>query len=126
MKKLLLFSFFLFMSPALFAQSPSQPQQYIFSDIVSGRSPGLFNSKVSIKVDFGQRTKYFEDNRMRDPRTGELIIFNSIVDALNFMSAEGWELVQVYVEVGENTSRTHYLMKKPIEEADAEEANGLY
>ena len=57
---------------------------------------------------------------MRDSRTGELIIFNSIVDALNFMSAEGWELVQVYVEVGENTSCTHYLMKKPVEEADVE------
>ena len=126
MKMLLLFSFFLFMSPALFAQSTSQPQQYIFCDIVSGRSPGLFNSKVSIRVDFGQRTKFFEDNRMRDPRTGELIIFNSIVDALNFMSAEGWELVQVYVEVWENTSSSHYLMKKAVEEVDAGEAEELY
>ena len=126
MKKLLLFTFFLFMSTLLFAQSPSQAQQYIFCDIVSARSPGLLNSKITISVDFGQRTKLLDDNRMRDPRSGQLIIFNSIVDALNFMSAQGWELVQVYVEVCESTSSSHYLMKKPVEEPDPEEVDELY
>ena len=38
-----------------------------------------------------------QDDRIRNEETGELIRFNSMIDALNYMTEKGWEFVQAYV-----------------------------
>ena len=100
-----LFLLGLLLLPAI-AFSQDAPK-FIYCEIVAtGKN---FSSEVTIEVDFGQRIKVFEDNRMKD-ETGKARVFKSTVDALNFMSKDSWEFVQAYV-VPETSSYsgTHYL-----------------
>lgn len=73
----------------------------------------LFKGKVTIDIDFGQRDKGLntKDRKVLD-ENGKNIFFNSMVDALNFMSKNGYEFVQAYTVASENTSTIYYLMKK--------------
>jgi hypothetical protein len=76
----------------------------------------LLSNKVTVQIDFGQITKFFSDNRYKDPTTGKPVIFNSMIDALNFMGKDGWEFVQAYIVTeGSGTSSQnvyHFLLKK--------------
>lgn len=56
----------------------------------------FLSTKVTVQVDFGQQTKFFSDNRLVDEK-GEVIVFNSMVDAMNYMGTMGWEFEQAYV-----------------------------
>lgn len=79
--------------------------------------------KVIVTVDFGQ-TSLFSDNRLVD-ENGDVLKFNSMVDAMNYMGALGWEFEQAYVvthSYGKNSSSVyHWLLSKPY----AEEGAGL-
>lgn len=54
----------------------------------------LFSTKVTVTVDFGQNQ--WQNNKLVD-ETGKNIVFNSMVDAMNFMGKLGWEFEQAYV-----------------------------
>ena len=73
----------------------------------------LFSTKVNIEIDFGQRNKVFntKDTRIVD-ENGKNVIFNSMIDALNFMSKNGYEFVQAYAFAVDNQNVYHYLMRK--------------
>ena len=50
----------------------------------------ILTNKVAVKVDFGQEADFrYKDSRLVD-ENGEDIIFNSIVDAANYMAKRGW------------------------------------
>ena len=76
----------------------------------------LFSTKVTVAIDFGQERKLFSDNRYKDPETGKPYVFNSMIDALNFMGKNRWELVQAYIITEGSGSTTqnvyHFLLKK--------------
>lgn len=58
----------------------------------------LLSTKLTIKIDFGQENKLFssyKDTRVKDAN-GKNMISNSIIDALNFMTKNGYEFVQAY------------------------------
>lgn len=73
------------------------------------------SKRVTVQIDFGQFTKLFSDKRYKDPTTGKLVIFNSMIDALNFMGKSQWEFVQAYIITeGSGTSTQnvyHFLLK---------------
>lgn len=74
----------------------------------------LFSNKVTIEIDFGQENKLFssdKDTRIKDIN-GKNMVFNSMIDALNFMSANGYEFVQAYVLAKDNQTAYHYLLRK--------------
>lgn len=74
----------------------------------------LFSDKVSVKIDFGQNTKYFsskEEMFIKD-KDETRIKFNSMVDALNFLSRNGFQFVQAYAITIGNQNVYHYLMRK--------------
>ena len=52
--------------------------------------------KVTIEVDYGQEQKLFERTAAVKNGNGDLRLFNSIADALNYMGSLGWRLVQVF------------------------------
>lgn len=92
---------------------------FVYCEIVGYQK--LLSNKVTIRIDFGEHMKAFANNRLTDPTTGKPRVFNSMVDALNFMGKEGWEFVQAYnVPVGD-VNYFHYMMKKPF--ADLDEAD---
>jgi hypothetical protein len=125
MKKSLLLFLCTLLCAASFAQdSITKPgaSKYAYCQIVgTGR---LLSNKVTIEIDFGQFRSVWEDNRLKDPKTGDRIIFNSMIDALNFMGNQGWEFVQAYAFAIPNSGNVyHYLLKKQkkiIEEEEKE------
>ena len=76
-------------------------------------SAKLFSQKVNINIDFGQENKVFKakDTQIRDAN-GKLTTFNSMIDALNFMSKCGYEFVDAYTLTVSNQNVYHYLLKK--------------
>jgi hypothetical protein len=90
-KKLFLLVAVLCCAISSFAQELKAPD-YVYCEL--SESPRLFSAKVNIQIDFGQERALFRDNRFRDEETGRIKKFNSFIDALNYMSAEGWELAQ--------------------------------
>ena len=93
-------------------------KQFDYCELVG--TSGITGARTTVKIDFGQRTKIFEDTRLKGP-DGRAIRFNSMIDALNFMGSDGWELVQVYTT--STTSATtpvttsvtyHYLLKREV------------
>ena len=70
---------------------------------------------TTVEADFGQAKGGFHDSRLKDQQTGKVITFNSIVDALNYMGNQGWELVDTYQEKVENRIVHHWILKKRIE-----------
>lgn len=74
----------------------------------------LFSNKLSIEIDFGQENKFFssdKDTRVKDAN-GKNMIFNSMIDALNFMTKNGYEFVQAYAFATNNQNVYHYLLRK--------------
>ncbi len=79
----------------------------------------LLSTKVTVQVDFGQQTKLFSDNRLVDEK-GNVITFNSMVDAMNYMGTLGWEFEQAYVVTvgggGTASNVYHWLLSKYVGE----------
>jgi uncharacterized membrane protein len=91
--------------------------KFVYCEIVGTEK--LLSTKVTITVDFGQKMKFFADNRMKD-ETGKPLVFNSMIDALNFMGKQGWEFAQAYTITISSQNVYHFLMKKPFDELDDE------
>ena len=73
----------------------------------------IFSQKLNIQIDFGQENRGFnsKDTEIRD-RDGKAVPFNSMIDALNFMSKNGYDFVDSYSIVNSNDSTIYYLLKK--------------
>jgi hypothetical protein len=73
----------------------------------------IFSTKLTIQIDFGQHDKVFrtKDTQVKD-LDGKLMIFNSMVDAMNFFGTNGYEFEQAYVVTVSNSNIYHYLMRK--------------
>lgn len=75
----------------------------------------ILNNKVTVFIDFGQENKSFSynDNRIKD-ENGQVMKFNSMIDALNFFSKNGYEFINAYAVTMQNANVYHYLLKKKI------------
>jgi hypothetical protein len=79
-------------------------------------TPKLLGNKLTIQIDFGQENKLFKarDTQLKDS-TGKTLTLNSMIDALNFMSKNGYEFVFAYatqVAINSNTFTNYYLLKR--------------
>lgn len=109
--------FLLFLLLALIAQNLSARK--VFAELL-GHQKGLFTNKVKVTVDFGQNVSFWRPGDMTivDKDTGKDVVFNSMVDAMNFMGKCGWEFVQAYVITEGNQNVYHWLMTKDVESDD--------
>ncbi len=75
----------------------------------------FMSNKVNVNIDFGQKTKFFagsdKETVLKDA-DGKRIEFNSMIDALNFMSNNGYEYEDAYVITTQNQNVYHYVLKK--------------
>ena len=115
-KTLLSITFFLI---ALFV---ANAQGKIYCELVGTQR--LLSTKVTVEVDFGQQSKFINinDNRLVDEK-GQVVVFNSMVDAMNYMGELGWEFEQAYVVTfgsgSSSSSVYHWLLSKYVgEEGD--------
>ncbi len=116
MKRLVVILFFLSAGIASYGQSDpivdtTGVAQYSYCEIVG--TGKILSKKVTVELDFGQASKLIQDNRYKDPATGKAVVFNSMVDALNFMGKSGWEFVQAYtIGDSQNGYVYHFMLKK--------------
>lgn len=73
----------------------------------------LLSNKLTIHIDYGQEQKIFDvkDTPVLDDQ-GNKVEFQSMMDALNFMSKFGYEYVDAYVLTAGNGLVYYYVMKK--------------
>ena len=112
-KTLLILTMILGVIPAFCQEKPidSSTTKFNYCEIVV--TSDLMKMKIKIEIDFGQQRNYAPDNLYKDPSTGKLMVFNSIVDALNYMGKDGWEFVQEYTEGDRQIGVIyHFLLKK--------------
>lgn len=78
----------------------------------------LLSTKVSISVDFGQEWSFWKDKRSLKDESGKRLQFNSVIDALNYMSSQGWDFVNAYSLTVGQQNVLHYVMKRDLTEED--------
>ena len=76
---------------------------HVYCEITAHHLPTHRNNGVLF--DFGQKTEVLKYNYLTDA-AGNRLLFNSGIEALNYMVCRGWELVQAYTS-GEENSLTH-------------------
>lgn len=80
-------------------------------------SPEPFSTKFTVLVDFGQSSKVLSNkSQVIKNDQGESIVFNSVIDGLNFFDKLGYDLIEVYmVDVGDRKLH-RFLLKKRVDE----------
>jgi hypothetical protein len=73
----------------------------------------LFKTKVKIEIDFGQKQNYWKRDWLLD-KNGQAIIFNTMVDAVNYMAEYGWHLHSTMLLSHGNQLVYHFVMEKKI------------
>src|SRR5690606_23634445 len=81
----------------------------------------FLSTKVTIEVDFGQAWSFWKDKRSLKDENGKRLNFNSVIDALNYMSSEGWEFVNAYAVTVSSQNVYHYVMKRNLTDEEKEE-----
>ena len=116
----ILFIVLVIASLSSFSQDTTKVEQYC-KLVAQAR---LLSNKVTIDVDFGEERKFFSgDKRMRDEVTGKLKKFNSLTDALNYMGAEGWMLVNAFpITANGGQQLYHFYFRKLFSKADVLQA----
>lgn len=110
MKQLLIIAGLISGSLSLFAQETPRTEEYCEFTLDAG--PLGSRGRCVVRLDRGQPPAPWPNgvDRVRDEQ-GNLILFNSAVDALNYMNGYGWKLV----DVRSDSSDTYYLMRRQID-----------
>ncbi len=99
----------------LFASSfaMSQKPYKVFCELLG--TGKLMSTKVIVTVDFGQKTSIYNTYKQKlVDDNGKSIEFNSMIDAMNYMSKSGWVFEQAY-HVGVNGQNViHWLLSKEV------------
>lgn len=74
----------------------------------------LFKKTVYIEIDFGDQKQV---KSLKHPDTGKTWVFNSPIDALNFLGKQGWEVITVHHQ--EAYPRNRYLLKRNVARTNA-------
>tara|TARA_B100001057_G_C22428328_1_gene786412 strand:+ start:128 stop:664 length:537 start_codon:yes stop_codon:yes gene_type:complete len=72
----------------------------------------FLSKKVNISIDFGQKSNFFSFEPFVKDSNGKKIVFNSMIDALNFMYENGYEFKTAYTLTVGNQNVYHFLLKK--------------
>jgi len=114
-KSIYIFCLFIVWNISSYAQTvnnvPIKDIDVEYIQIVGTARP--FSNKISIVLDFGQTSRFLnaKENHVRDDE-GNLVIFNSMIDALNFFSTNGYEFKHAYAISVANQNVYHYLLKR--------------
>lgn len=123
MKKLIISFFAAIMTFAAMAQDKAPHTAY--AELV-GTQKGLFSRKVTVTVDLGQAVSFWKaskDAKIVD-EDGKDIVFNSMVDAMNYMGARGWKFLQAY-NISEGSQNVYrWLLAKEVSD-ESEITSGL-
>ena len=109
MKKVIFLNISICIASILFAQ----PRK-VYCEIHQATKGMGLTTKTNIVVNFGQVNKFTSNHKLVD-ESGKPISFESMVDALNYMAAQGWDFVQAY-NMGNNA--TAFILSKELQEGE--------
>jgi hypothetical protein len=114
---LIVASLFTFSSHAQQSAISKTIEQYCSLNVM----PRLLSNKVNIDVDYGSARKLFsfKDNRVKDD-DGKAKKFNTAIEALNYMSSQGWKLVNAMAITEGGSAVYRYILKREIEVTEEE------
>jgi hypothetical protein len=85
----------------------------------------IFSNKITIDIDFGEgRSMFsFKDTRIKDELSGKVRKFKSTVDALNYLGAKGWKLLNAFpvsesAGLGGTQNIYHFFFVKTFDRSD--------
>ncbi|MBN1651369.1 MAG: hypothetical protein JW857_08575, partial [Bacteroidales bacterium] len=90
----------------VYSQTP--PKKTIYCQI---NERSVLSDKTIIEIDLGQKQSGLITSSCIVDKDGNVVKFNSIVDALNFMGELGWEFCQTYKDNEINV----FLLKQTVE-----------
>jgi hypothetical protein len=118
MKKLLVLIIVLFSYGKSFSQADTTKIEQYCAVVAT---PRLLSSRVTIDIDYGERRSVWNDNRLKTEE-GKVKKFNTVIDALNYMGNNGWQLVNAFpISTGTNTYVYHYVFRKLFLRSEAGE-----
>ena len=77
------------------------------------RAQPRLNGRYVVSIDFGQQQQLVSRNLFRDA-AGKAVEFNSAMDALNWLNAQGWELASTFVLVDDGDSVAYYVLRRRL------------
>ena len=90
--------------------SEANSTKYVYCEMIDSGG-----ANVTISVDYGQEKNHWKGNTLKDEQTGKARVFNTTVDALNYLGEDGWELVNVYITSNpHNLTTNHWIFKKKV------------
>ncbi|MCM1151817.1 MAG: hypothetical protein NC209_07520 [Alistipes sp.] len=95
---------------------PARIPDYLYCEIVCSHLPVTGGN--SVIFDVGQKIGYWRYEILNDAE-GRAYLFNSGIQALNYMTSRGWEFVQAYTS-GEKHNKTHFLLRIASDELPEE------
>ncbi|MBK6990408.1 MAG: hypothetical protein IPH34_00660 [Chitinophagaceae bacterium] len=109
MNKVLTICIALFFSLQSFSQQDSTTIEQYCAVVAT---PRLLSTKVTINIDYGESRSVWKDNRLKTEE-GKVKKFNTVIDALNYMGNNGWQLVNAFpVSTGTNSFVYNYVFRK--------------
>lgn len=110
MKKIILL--FLVSLPMFMCAQNNESHKIVYADIVG--TTKFFSTSVTVQVDYGQDQGIFKPIAKLKDDLGKAISFNSMVDALNYMSSDGWHFVQAFAVTKGSENVYHFLVSKEL------------
>ena len=118
MKKFIVISlFFLFSYSVTYSQVNVNGVNINELDIkycsIVGYNTFLFGKKIIVSIDYGQKYQFWKSQEISDSNN-KPVIFNSVIDALNFMEKNGWQYINTaeYTYTYGNSNASQFLFKK--------------
>lgn len=71
----------------------------------------FLSTDVTVSIDYGQERNFWKQDKLQDEK-GNVRVFNSMVDALNYMNSKGWEFVDAYAVTIGQQNVYHWLLKR--------------
>jgi hypothetical protein len=100
---------------------------YVYCELVGTQK--LLSTKWNVHADYGQSASLkdrFKSSTLAlaFSKSKEGVTFNSMVDALNYFGAQGWEFVQAYVIPQKESNELRWILRRPISADDVEAIKG--
>ncbi len=93
----------------------AQSKYEVYCELLAEQK-GLFTRKIKIRVDFGQKATWWKGIEILKDDKEKALVFNSVIDALNYMAKADWKLVNAFPVSYKNQNVYHYVFKKEISE----------
>ena len=130
MKRVFILVVAVFLCAVSFAQEKGNAQKELYKvycEIVG--QTHMLSNKVDVELDFGQAYSFWSGDRRLYDENGKKIVFNSMLDAANYMARRGWELEEAFpvssISNGNSGSpEYHWIMSKMVEN-DSQITDGL-